>query len=356
MDSNQLIFIYYLTTCIKSLSNLFIIMHRIMLPLLLALLVSGPLIAQFYSSENPLAHTYSIVARDAETGEMAVGVQSHWFSVGTGVSWAEAGVGVVATQSFTNKSFGPEGLRLLREGKTASEALSILLENDEGRAYRQVAILDKEGNVAVHTGESCIAYAGHILGDGFSVQANMMLSDNVWPAMEKAFIDNRGLPLAERVLRTLEAAEAAGGDIRGKQSAALLLVKGDSDVPVWEDPYIDLRVDDSEEPLKELNRLLTVFRAYEHMNKGDLALEKNDMARALQEYNAAQKLFPENLEMQYWTAITLINNCETEKGKDILTKVFQQDDHWRILTERLPASGLLTVDETVLKEILSLGE
>ncbi len=309
--------------------------------------------AQFFSESGPFAHTYSIVARDAETGEMAVGVQSHWFSVGTVVSWGEAGTGVVATQSFVNKRFGPEGLALLREGKTAQEALDILIAADEGREYRQLAIVDNKGNVATYTGESCIAEAGHIKGNGFSVQANMMLRSEVWGAMEKAYLENDQLPLAERVLATLEAAQAVGGDIRGKQSAAILVVKGESAEP-WEDPYIDLRVDDDSDPLSELSRLLKVFRAYEHMNEGDLALEHNDMAEALTQYNAAQEMFPDNLEMKYWTAITLINNGDLEKGKEILKEVFRADNNWRILTERLPSSGLLTVEDDVLKELLSL--
>ncbi len=323
----------------------------ILIPMLLGVTDAS---AQFFAQKNPLAHTYSIVARDETTGEMAVGVQSHWFSVGTVVSWGEAGVGVVATQSFVNKSFGPEGLRLLREGKTAAEALDILLAGDEGREYRQVAILDNKGNVAVHTGASCIREAGHIRGDGFSVQANMMLSDEVWGAMEKAYLENENLPLAERILKTLEAAQGAGGDIRGKQSAAIRVVSGSAEVEAWEDPYIDLRVDDSENPLQELSRLLKVFRAYEHMNEGDLALEKNDMETALNEYNAAQEMFPENVEMKYWTAITLINNGRLEEGKRLLSQVFKADGNWRILTGRLPEAGLLTVEQQVLDALLAL--
>ncbi|MEJ2004630.1 MAG: DUF1028 domain-containing protein, partial [Cyclobacteriaceae bacterium] len=149
--------------------------------------------AQFFDDQKPFAHTFSIVARDPDTGEMGVGVQSHWFSVGTAVSWARAGVGAIATQSFTNISFGPRGLDLLEEGKTASEVLDILLEDDEGREFRQVAIIDRQGNVAVHTGSSCIDEAGHRTGPDFSVQANMMLTDEVWDAMADAFERNSDL-------------------------------------------------------------------------------------------------------------------------------------------------------------------
>jgi len=311
-----------------------------------------PLQAQFYNENEPLAHTYSIVARDPDTGEMGVAVQSHWFSVGTVVSWARPGVGAVATQSFSNISFGPRGLDLLESGKTAQEALSILVEGDEGRDFRQVAIVDSDGNVAVHTGAKCIAEAGHRTGDGFSVQANMMLTDEVWDAMANAFEAGEELPLAERLMATISAAQDAGGDIRGKQSAALLVVGPDADVAPWEEFRIDLRVDDHASPIGELERLLTVYRAYEHMSEGDLALEANDMQRALREYGAAQKMFPDNLEMKYWTAVTLANNGDIERAIPLFREVFSQDANWIELTRRLPAVGLIQVTEKDMERIL----
>ncbi|WP_207435570.1 DUF1028 domain-containing protein [Sabulibacter ruber] len=310
--------------------------------------------AQVYKPQEPLAHTYSIVARDPKTGEMAVAVQSHWFSVGTSVSWGEAGVGVVATQSFTNKSFGLRGLALMKQGKSAAETLKLLLANDPGREVRQVAILDAKGGVATHTGKKCIMYAGHITGKDFSVQANMMLNDRVWPAMAKAFEQNSGLPLAERMLAVLDAAEAQGGDIRGRQSAALLVVPGKSKKEPWNERTVDLRVDDHETPLRELRRLLVVHRAYEHMNNGDLAVEKNNMELAMQEYSAAERLQPNNLEMQYWHGITLANIGKVDEAIKILEPVFKADQNWRILTERLPPVGLLTVSAADLKRILEL--
>ncbi|WP_210463705.1 DUF1028 domain-containing protein [Rufibacter roseolus] len=319
-----------------------------------ALAISQPAAAQVYKPQEPLAHTYSIVARDPKTGEMAVAVQSHWFSVGTSVSWGEAGVGVVATQSFTNKSFGLRGLALMKQGKTAEETLKLLLANDPGREVRQVAILDAKGGVATHTGKKCITYAGHITGKDFSVQANMMLNETVWPAMAKAFEQNSHLPLAERMLAVLDAAEAQGGDIRGRQSAALLVVPGKSKKEPWNERLVDLRVDDHELPLRELRRLLTVQRAYEHMNNGDLAVEKNDMALAMKEYGAAEKLQPNNLEMQYWHGITVANTGKVDEAIKILEPVFKAEPNWRILTERLPPVGLLTVSAEDLKRILEL--
>ncbi|MGB5006712.1 MAG: DUF1028 domain-containing protein, partial [Ferruginibacter sp.] len=260
--------------------------------------------AQFFNKESGLAHTFSIVARDAETGEMAVGVQSHWFSVGTAVSWGEAGVGVVATQSFVNKSYGIKGLDLMKAGKTAPEALNALLAADDGREVRQVAMIDANGNVQAYTGKNCIDFAGHIVGKNYSVQSNMMLGDKVNAAMAVAFEGSAGKPLAERVLLALQAAQSAGGDIRGKQSAAILVVAAKSKGQPWNERLIDLRVDDHKAPLDELQRLLKLYRAYELMDKGDLATEKNDMKGAMEAYGAAMKMFPGNLEMQYWTAIT----------------------------------------------------
>ena len=299
------------------------------------------------------AHTYSIVALDHETGEMAVGVQSHWFSVGTIVAWGKSGVGVVATQSFVNPAYGPEGLQLMASGLEAGKALELLVLKDEGKDFRQVAFLDIHGNVGAHTGDKCIESAGHLTGENFSVQANMMLNDEVVPAMKKAFLEHAHLPLAERVLKTLLAAENAGGDIRGKQSAALIVVGPEKTEKVWADKMIDIRVDDHANPLEELERLLQVHRAYDHMNKGDLALEKNDMHTAMKEYHAAQILQPQNVEMKYWTAVTMANNGQLEASLPVFKEVFAVDGHWKELTKRLLKPGLLTVSEEELELILN---
>ena len=302
-----------------------------------------------------LVHTYSIVAKDKVTGEMAVGVQSHWFSVGTIVSWGQSGVGVVATQSFVNPAFGPDGLKLIKEGKDAKQVLDILIEGDEGRDYRQLAVLDAEGMVSAYTGKKCIASAGHIVGDNYSVQANMMLNDRVVPAMAEAFEKNNTLPLAERIIKVLQAAEAAGGDIRGRQSAALIVVGPDPAPHPWQDKKIDIRVDDHQEPLAELHRILQVHRAYEHMNQGDLAVETGDMVTALKEYGAAEEMFPDNLEMRYWKAVALANNQRLLEALPIFREVFAADENWRELTRRLPDSGLLNLPEEELNKILNFN-
>jgi uncharacterized Ntn-hydrolase superfamily protein len=318
-------------------------------------IISGVAMAQHRFYSDNFAHTYSIVAMDPETGEMGVAVQSHWFSVGTIVSWGEAGVGVVATQSFVNPSFGPRGLELLKEKLSAKMVVNKLINSDEGRDVRQLAILSVDGTVAAHTGKNCIPGAGHIVGENYSVQANLMANDKVWGAMSEAFENSTG-PLAERLVVALEAAQEVGGDIRGKQSASILVVKGESTGKVWEDRLIDLRVDDSPEPIKEIKRLLKVHRAYDHMNAGDLAVEHGDMELAMKEYMAAEEMFPDNEEMKYWHAVTLVNNGDLENALPLFKTVFTQNTDWKTLTPRLIPIGLLVTDEEGLNKILSVIE
>lgn len=318
----------------------------------LLFLITTPTIAQVYKTKEPLAHTFSIVARDAATGQMAAAVQSHWFSVGTSVIWGKSGVGVVATQSFINKSYGPLGLQLMQAGKSPQQALTELTQKDAARDVRQVAFLNTKGQSAVHTGSKCIAYATDRHGVNYSVQSNMMLTDKVCQAMEKAFLTSTKLPLAERVLACLQAAQAAGGDIRGRQSAALIVVAGTAVKESWNDKLIDLRVDDNANPINELSRLLKLQRAYEHMNNGDLQVEKGNMPKAMAEYTAAEKMFPTNLEMQYWHAITLANNKGIKQAAIMLKSIYAKDANWRELIRRLPKAGQLTVTPEELKMLL----
>ena len=302
---------------------------------------------------EPLVHTYSIVAVDSVTGEIGAAVQSHWFSVGSLVIWAEAGVGAVATQSFVNVSFGPRGLALLKAGKSPRQALELLIAQDEGRDFRQVAIIDARGNSAAFTGKKCIAEAGHLTGKWFSVQANLMLKATVWEAMARAFTNTSG-PLAERMLAALEAAEAQGGDIRGKQSAALLVVSANSTGKVWEDRLIDLRVEDHPEPVRELKRLLKIHRAYEHMNAGDVAVERGDVERALKEYGTAGKMLPDNLEIKFWHAVALVNVGRFEDALPIFSAVFQKNRNWQLLIPRLVPNGVLKVTNAQLERLKKL--
>jgi uncharacterized Ntn-hydrolase superfamily protein len=299
-------------------------------------------------------HTFSIVARDPATGELGVAVQSHWFSVGPIVPWAEAGVGAVATQSFVDPSYGKNGLELMRGGTSAPEALKQLLAKDEGREVRQVAMIDAQGRVDAWTGKNDIQAAGHIVGQNFSAQANLMLNNRVWPAMARAFETTKG-DLAERMLAALDAAQAAGGDIRGRQSAAIIVVTGKPTGLAWKDRIFDLRVDDSSQPLVEIRRLVKLQRAYNHMNAGDLAVEKKDNEGALREYGAAEKLVPTSAEMIYWHAVALVNMGRVDESLPLFRRVFAMDRNWITLTPRLPKSGLLPDDPKVIKRIVSVG-
>ncbi|MEH6405853.1 MAG: DUF1028 domain-containing protein [Leeuwenhoekiella sp.] len=306
------------------------------------------------AEKDAFAHTFSIVARDSITGEMAVAVQSHWFSVGSLVSWGKSGVGVVATQSFVNPAYGPNGLELMAKGISAKDALDQLIAKDDGRDYRQVAFLDNTGTAAAYTGEKCVESAHQITGSNFSVQANMMLNDEVVPAMAKAFKENNNLPLAERVVEVLKAAQAAGGDIRGRQSAALIVVGPDKVENSWEEHKIDLRVDDNANPIEELDRLLKTARAYEYMNRGDLAVEAGDVNKALEEYGTAETMFPDNLEMKFWKAVALANGGRVREAKPIFKSIFEKEKNWRTMVSRLVKPGLITVSPEELEEIKNL--
>src|SRR5436190_3110305 len=333
-------------------------------------------------------HTFSVVARDAKTGEIGVAVQSHWFAVGQIVPWAEAGVGAVATQSFVDPGYGKLGLDLLRAGKSGPEALRGLLGADAACEVRQVAMIDASGEVATFTGSRNIQAAGGIASGGkqthvgcgtpavsgaegaggelmvgrdFAVQANLMSNARIWPAMAKAYAESSG-DLADRLLAALDAAQGAGGAIRGKQSAALIVVKGKSSGKRWLDEVFNLRVDDQPEPLKELRRLVALQRAYNHMNAGDLATEHNDNEGALREYSAAEQIasttsgVPQSryAEMIYWHAVALVNMKRVDESLPLFAKVFAMEPSWRDLTPRLPRAGLLPDDPKVIERIVGL--
>lgn len=312
-------------------------------------------LALFLSASSPVrpVHTYSIVARDPATGEMGVAVQSHWFSVGGSVTWAEAGVGAVATQSFVDPAYGPLGLALMRAGKTAPEALAALLAGDSNREVRQVGMVDAKGNVATHTGKLDIPAAGGQTGAGYAVQANLMDKATVWPAMAKAYEQAKG-DLAERLLAALDAAQAEGGDIRGQQSAAILIVKGASSGKPWADKVFDLRVEDHPDPLVELRRLVGVQRAYNRMTAGDDCVAIKDWACAEREYGAAQQMQPANAEMAFWHAIALASNGRLEPARPLFRKAFAADPRWRELVKRLPGVDQLPKDPKLIDAIVAI--
>ncbi len=317
------------------------------------LLIASTLPAQVVTEKHlgmPVS-TFSIVAIDTVAGEMGVAVQSHWFSVGTAVPWARAGVGVVATQSLVDVSYGPLGLDLMQGGKTAQQALDALTTADEHPDIRQVAMIDIHGNIAAHTGKNCIPEAGDIQGANYSVQANLMINNKVWPAMSKAFESTDG-DLTTKMLAALQAAQDAGGDIRGRQSAAILVVKTKSSGMPWADRLVDLRVEDNPHPVQELKRLVRLHRAYVHMNNGDLALEHNDKDAALREYGSAEKMFPDNLEMKFWNAVALVNMGRVDQSIPLFREIFAKDSNWATLLPRLVPVGQLNADQKTVDRIL----
>lgn len=311
----------------------------------------GPISLFGEESIRPV-NTYSIVAYDQATGQLGVAVQSHWFSVGLVVPWAESGVGAVATQSFSDPSYGSLGLELMRAGKSPQDTLAALIRADKNPEVRQVGMVDAQGRTAVFTGENCISEAGHVDGEGFTCQANMMLQNTVWNAMAQAYKSTEG-ELADKLVAALEAAQEEGGDIRGKQSAALIVVKGEPSGVPWKDKLYDLRIEDHPSPVQELKRLLKLNKAYNHMNQGDEYMTENRIEDAMRAYTRAMEMFPENGEMIFWPAVTLAVTGQVEKSLPLFRKVFAMDENWAVLLPRLVGAGQFPDDPELIRKILS---
>ncbi len=293
--------------------------------------------------------TYSIVARDPDSGELGVAVQSHWFSVGSIVTWARAGIGAVATQSIGEPSYGPALLDRLAAGEDPGSALSAELEGDELARFRQVAVVDAEGRVAAHTGDGCMLYAGHQSGDGYSAQANLMASAAIWPAMANAF-EAGGGPLSRRLLAALEAAESAGGDVRGRQSAALLVVPAAGEQ--WR-ANVELRVEDHPDPLAELRRLLDLHDAYALADRADaLSGEgRHDLAERL--YTRAADAAPDKIELTFWAGLGIAAGGDLDGGVERVRAALDADDGWRDLLARLDPEIAPAVD--LVREALGVA-
>jgi uncharacterized Ntn-hydrolase superfamily protein len=316
--------------------------------IVLILLLQNFIISQEHQS-IPVS-TYSIVAYDEETGQLGIAVQSHWFSVGSLVPWIKAGVGAVATQSFVKVEYGPNGLKLMEKGFSAEDALKILVEEDENNTVRQVGMVDAKGNAAAFTGENCIQFAGHIVGNNYTVQANLMASATVPTAMVRAYETTKG-ELVDRLMAALEAAQREGGDIRGKQSAAIVVVSGKPTEIEWKDRLFDLRIEDHPEPIIEMKRLIRVSRAYQHANQGDLYIETGEIEKALKEYDLAAEYYPENPELPFWTAVSLASVNRADEALPIFKEVFEKAPDLRDLIPRLIPAGLLPDDKELIKRI-----
>jgi uncharacterized Ntn-hydrolase superfamily protein len=291
--------------------------------------------------------TYSIVAFDPGTGQVGAAVQSHWFGVGPIVPWARPGVGAVATQSIAEPAYGPRLLDRLEAGEAPADALAALLAADELAAFRQVAVVDAQGRVAVHTGERCIAFAGHEAGDGFSAQANMMASPEVWPAMAQAF-DRAAGPLSRRLLAALHAAEAQGGDARGRQSAALLVVPSEGEA--WR-TVVDLRVDDDPEPLEELDRLADLRDAYDLATEGDELTGEGRHVEAGDRYERASALAPDNHELLFWAGLAAAQLEDLPTALQRVERAIELQPGWRQMLDRLEpdvAPGAAAVREALV--------
>jgi uncharacterized Ntn-hydrolase superfamily protein len=288
--------------------------------------------------------TYSIVARDPLTGRFGVAVQSHFLGVGPVVPWLEAGIGAIATQASVNISFGPIGLEMLRAGQSAAEVVASLTAGDERSAIRQLGVVDAKGRAAAHTGAECIPACGHRVGDGYTVQGNLLERESCWPAMAEAYETalTRGEPFVERLLLALEAAEREGGDVRGRQSAAIMVVDGEVRPTswhghLWGGRLMDVRIEDHADPVPELRRIVTLHLAY------DLSDDEGEAAKAgadpADRYAQARQLAPDAYELVFWRGVELAAAGDVEGGRRELQIAFAADSRWRTTLQHLAAAG-----------------
>jgi uncharacterized Ntn-hydrolase superfamily protein len=304
------------------------------------------------SFNRPIS-TYSIVALDRKNNQMGVAVQSHWFSVGSVVPWAESGVGVVAVQSMASPSYGVLGLSMMRQGESPRKVLDILAKQDISPGGRQVAMINVKGELAVDTGPDCLPEAGHYVGHDFSTQANLMRNDKVWKSMAESFESSEG-ELATRLLFALKSGQDAGGDIRGMQSAAILVVKTFPSGKSWEDKILELRVEDHPQPLKELERLMRLHKAYVHANRGDALSAMKKSAEAFVEYDLSVKMAPEVDELKFWKAVTLAANGRVNESIPIFRDAFKLNPDWKIFLKKLVNNSLYPITEEMYSKVTSV--
>ncbi|WP_280417931.1 DUF1028 domain-containing protein [Nocardia carnea] len=301
--------------------------------------------------------TYSIVARDSRTGQLGVGAQSHFFGVGRLAGWLEPGVGAVATQAFVNIDFGPLALERLRRGQDSVDVLRQLVGSDEMRDYRQLAVVAADGTVATHTGDRCVPASGQRIGDGVAVLGNMLASPGVPEAMSAAYEQARGA-LADKILAALEAGESAGGDARGSQSAFIRVVSGTRSARPWQETLIDIRVDDHDDPVGELARLLPRVRAFEAVGSvmfaprvmvgGFRDVTERELESSLERLAAAAAVLTDNNEAAFWRAVLLARAGRTREAADAFTGIFSRAEHLRPFLRSVGDAGIIDEAEQYL--------
>jgi uncharacterized Ntn-hydrolase superfamily protein len=297
--------------------------------------------------------TYSIVARDPASGRFGVAVQSHYLGVGPVVPWLEAGVGAVATQASVNISFGPIGLELLRSGRSAQEVVAALLASDDRPQVRQLGVVDTAGRAAAHTGAECIPACGHLVRDGFTVQGNLLERETCWPAMAAAYEAGlaAGEPFVERLLRALEAAEAEGGDVRGRQSAAIMVVDAALHAASWRGRLMDLRIEDHPDPVPELRRIVTLQLAYELLDDEGEAAKSGRSGD--ERYTEARRLAPDAYELVFWRGVELATAGDVSAGRRELAIAFAADSRWRTTLQHMATAGREGVTQELAAELLA---
>lgn len=281
--------------------------------------------------------TYSIIARDPATGRLGLAVASHFFGLATHVPWLAAGVGVVATQRRADPNHGPRGLELLRGGMTATEVLTALLSDDPAPHTRQLAVLDRDGGVAAHTGSASIPAAGHHTGTGFSAQGNLLQSEGTWVRMADAFEDSAEPTLERRLLAALRAGEATGGDVRGHLAATLIVVGPDADYPPERPRQLDLRVEASPTAIDDLAHLLDLSESYRLM--GDSA-----EGSVAEHYSEARRRAPDAMQLVFRRGIELAAAGDVDAARRELAIAYAVDSRWRTAVERFVAAGQLDRD------------
>ncbi|KJR43477.1 protein of unknown function DUF1028 [Candidatus Magnetoovum chiemensis] len=298
--------------------------------------------------------SYSILAKDKDTEHIGALIVSHYFSVGSIALYAKSGVGIVITQSFPDDLYGANGLDMMRSGVNAKEALTRLLSKDRHSQYRQVAMMDASGEIAVHTGKLCVSEAGHEIGDGYAVCANMMMNKSIWNDMGIAYKTASG-DLTDRLVSAIDTGNKRSEEVRMGSSAAFIVISAKSSGNILEDKIFDLRVDDNSAPLKELKRLISLNRAYRHRALGDAYLAQNNIEAALEEYERAKTFVPNNTEFMFWTAVCLVNAGRIDDAMGLFKQVFERDIKWSLLAVRLARSKLLPPDPELIQRIISIS-